>query len=213
MILGDKRMLIVIDNYDSFTYNIVQTIAASSIAAGQEEDIRVYRNDKITIEEIEAQQPDRLLISPGPCTPAEAGISVEAIKYFTGKLPILGVCLGHQSLAEAFGGTVIRAERLMHGKTSPIYHDNKAVFNGLPNPFDGMRYHSLIVQKSDLPDCFEITCRTKEDEIMGIRHKEFPVEGVQFHPESIMTPAGIRLLENFMADDYPEVYQKTIIDK
>lgn len=205
-------MLIIIDNYDSFTYNIVQTIAASSIKSGQEENIRVYRNDKITIEEIEAQAPDKLLISPGPCTPNEAGISVEALRYFTGKLPVLGVCLGHQSLAEAFGGTVIRADRLMHGKTSPMYHDNKGVFSELVNPFDGMRYHSLIVQESDLPDCFEITCRTKENEIMGIRHKEYPVEGVQFHPESIMTPAGVKLLENFMAKDYQAIYEKTIID-
>lgn len=205
-------MLIVIDNYDSFTYNIVQTIAASSINAGKEEDIRVFRNDKITIEEIEAQKPDKLLISPGPCTPTDAGISIEVIKYFTGKIPILGVCLGHQSLAEAFGGTVIRADRLMHGKTSPMYHDNKTIFAELANPFDGMRYHSLIVQESDLPDCFEVTCRTKENEIMGIRHKDYPVEGVQFHPESIMTPAGIKLLENFMAKDYQEIYQKTIID-
>ena len=148
-------------------------------------------------------QPDRLLISPGPCTPTEAGISIEAIKYFAGKLPILGVCLGHQAIGEAFGGTVVRAGRIMHGKTSPMEHDGKGVFCGLPNPFDGMRYHSLIVQESDFPDCLEVTCRSDENELMGLRHKELAIEGVQFHPESIMTPAGITLLKNFLATDYP----------
>ncbi|OEU49088.1 MAG: anthranilate/aminodeoxychorismate synthase component II [Desulfobulbaceae bacterium S5133MH15] len=197
-------MLVIIDNYDSFTYNIVQTVAANSLKDGRVEDIRVFRNDKITVREIENLNPDRLLISPGPCTPKEAGISIEAIRYFAGKVPILGVCLGHQSMAEAFGGTVIRAGRIMHGKTSPILHDGKGVFAGLPNPFDGMRYHSLIVDDKDLPDCFEVSCRTDEGELMGIRHREMILEGVQFHPESIMTPDGITLLKNFMDDGYPD---------
>ncbi len=197
-------MLVIIDNYDSFTYNIVQTVAANSLKQGRIEDIRVFRNDKITVKEIENLNADRLLISPGPCTPKEAGISIEAIRYFAGKVPILGVCLGHQSMAEAFGGTVIRAGRIMHGKTSPILHDGKGVFAGLPNPFDGMRYHSLIVDDKDLPDCFEVSCRTDEGELMGIRHKEMILEGVQFHPESIMTPDGITLLKNFMDDGYPD---------
>ena len=196
-------MLVIIDNYDSFTYNIVQTVAANSLKDGRVEDIRVFRNDKITVREIEKLNPERLLISPGPCTPKDAGISIEAIRYFAGKVPILGVCLGHQSMAEAFGGTVIRAGRIMHGKTSPILHDGKGVFAGLPNPFDGMRYHSLIVDDKDLPDCFEVSCRTDEGELMGIRHKEMILEGVQFHPESIMTPDGITLLKNFMDADYP----------
>ncbi len=195
-------MLVIIDNYDSFTYNIVQTVAANGLKEGRTEDIRVFRNDKITVREIEEMQPDRLLISPGPCTPKEAGISIEAIKYFAGKLPILGVCLGHQAIGEAFGGTVVRAGRIMHGKTSPMEHDGKGVFTGLPNPFDGMRYHSLVVQDSDFPDCLEVTCRSDQQELMGLRHKTLPIEGVQFHPESIMTPAGITLLKNFLADDY-----------
>ena len=197
-------MLVIIDNYDSFTYNIVQTVAANSLKDGRVEDIRVFRNDKITVREIENLNPERLLISPGPCTPKEAGISIEAIRYFAGKVPVLGVCLGHQSMAEAFGGNVIRAGRIMHGKTSPILHDGKGVFAGLPNPFDGMRYHSLIVDDKDLPDCFEVSCRTDEGELMGIRHKEMILEGVQFHPESIMTPDGIALLKNFMDDGYPD---------
>lgn len=195
-------MIVIIDNYDSFTYNIVQTIAANARQDGRVEDIRVYRNDKISVAEIEAQQPDRLLISPGPKTPKEAGISIEAINYFGGKLPVLGVCLGHQSIGECFGGAVIRAQRIMHGKTSPMSHDGKGVFSGLPNPFDGMRYHSLIVEENNLPDCLEITCRTDQGELMGLRHKELTIEGVQFHPESILTPAGITLLKNFMSSDY-----------
>jgi anthranilate synthase/aminodeoxychorismate synthase-like glutamine amidotransferase len=195
-------MLVIIDNYDSFTYNIVQTVAASARKAGWVEDIRVYRNDKITVAEIEAMQPDRLLISPGPCTPKEAGISIKSILHFAGKIPVLGVCLGHQSIGDAFGGTVVRAGRIMHGKTSPMYHDGKGVFTGLPNPFDGMRYHSLVVRDSDLPACLEVTCRTDQQELMGLRHRELAIEGVQFHPESIMTPAGIKLLENFMSDEY-----------
>ena len=196
-------MLVIIDNYDSFTYNIVQTVAANSLDDGRVEDIRVFRNDKISIAELEELQPDRLLISPGPCTPIDAGISIEVIRYFAGKIPILGVCLGHQAIGEAFGGTVVRADRIMHGKTSPMHHDGKGVFIDLPDPFDGMRYHSLIVEKSTLPDCFEITCLTDEGELMGLRHKELLIEGVQFHPESIMTPDGITLLKNFMNIDYP----------
>ncbi len=198
-------MIVIIDNYDSFTYNIVQTIASNARDDGRVEDIRVYRNDKISIAEIEAQQPDRLLISPGPRTPKEAGISMEAITHFGGKLPILGVCLGHQSMAECFGGSVVRAGRIMHGKTSPMSHDGKGVFTGLPDPFDGMRYHSLIVEEDNLPDCLEITCRTDEGELMGLRHKELSIEGVQFHPESILTPDGITLLKNFMSSDYPQM--------
>jgi anthranilate synthase/aminodeoxychorismate synthase-like glutamine amidotransferase len=195
-------MLVIIDNYDSFTYNIVQTIAGSARKEGREEDIRVYRNDRISIAEIEAMRPDRLLVSPGPCSPQEAGISIAAIRYFSDKMPVLGVCLGHQSMGEAFGGRTVRARRIMHGKTSPIHHDGKGIFTGLANPFDGMRYHSLIVDEETLPDCLTITARTDEGELMAIRHKTLPVEGVQFHPESIMTPAGIRLLQNFMSPDY-----------
>ena len=199
-------MLVIIDNYDSFTYNIVQTIAANSLKEGRVEDIRVFLNDKITIRDIEDLKPDRLLVSPGPCTPKEAGVSIEVIRFFSGKTPILGVCLGHQSIGEAFGGTVVRAKRIMHGKTSPMHHDGKGVFTDLPNPFEGMRYHSLIVEDKDLPDCFEVTCRTDEGELMGIRHKELVLEGVQFHPESIMTPDGITLLKNFMDVRYPDMF-------
>ncbi len=191
-------MLVIIDNYDSFTYNIVQAIAFNSLQENEPADIQVFRNNKISIDEIVELNPERILISPGPCTPSRAGISIETIKYFSGKIPLLGVCLGHQSIAEAFGGKVVRASRIMHGKTSPIYHDAKGVFINLPNPFDGMRYHSLIVEKEFVPDCFEISAWTEEGEIMGLRHKELDVEGVQFHPESIMTPAGITLLKNFM---------------
>ncbi|MBU0943896.1 MAG: aminodeoxychorismate/anthranilate synthase component II [Proteobacteria bacterium] len=194
-------MLVIIDNYDSFTYNIVQTIAGNLQKKGLQGDIRVFRNNKITINEIIALKPERILISPGPCTPAKAGISIEAIRHFSGKIPLLGVCLGHQAIGEAFGGRVIRAARIMHGKISPIYHDNTGVFTGLPNPFDGMRYHSLLVEKTSLPDCLEVSAWTEEGEIMGLRHKELDVEGVQFHPESIMTPAGITLLNNFMTRD------------
>jgi len=200
-------MLVLIDNYDSFTYNIVQTIAANARKEGREEDIRVFRNDKISLAEIEAMQPDRLLISPGPCSPQEAGISIAAIRYFSDKLPVLGVCLGHQSMGEAFGGRTVRAGRIMHGKTSPMHHDGHGVFTGLANPFDGMRYHSLIVEEQTLPDCLIVTARTDEGELMAIRHKTLLIEGVQFHPESIMTPVGIRLLRNFMSPDYPEMLQ------
>jgi len=185
-------MLLVIDNYDSFTFNLVQ--ALGTLGA----DIKVVRNDETTIDEIEKLAPDHLLISPGPCTPTEAGISVQAIRHFAGKLPILGVCLGHQSIGVAFGGQVIRAQRLMHGKTSMITHDGEGVYKGLVNPFEAMRYHSLLVDEKSLPDCFKITARSEQEELMGIRHKTLPIEGVQFHPESIMTPEGIKLLKNFL---------------
>ncbi|WP_447972795.1 anthranilate synthase component II [Nitrospira sp. Kam-Ns4a] len=185
-------MLLVLDNYDSFTYNLVQYFGELG------EDVRVYRNDKITVEQIETLRPQRLVISPGPCTPREAGISVEAIRYFAGRLPILGVCLGHQSLAVAFGGEVVRAERLMHGKTSMIHHDSKTIFHGLPNPFEATRYHSLLVNRATLPDCLEVTAETAEGEIMGLRHRTLGAEGVQFHPESILTRAGMDLLRNFL---------------
>ncbi|MCF8057122.1 MAG: aminodeoxychorismate/anthranilate synthase component II [Desulfocapsa sp.] len=195
-------MLVIIDNYDSFTYNIVQTIGANSLESGTREDIRVFRNNTITIDGINELRPERILISPGPCTPEQAGISIEAIRYFSGKIPVLGVCLGHQAIAEAFGGVVIRASRIMHGKTSPVYHDSKGVFAGLPNPFDGMRYHSLLVENETVPDCLEISAWTADGEIMGLRHKDLDVEGVQFHPESIMTPCGVTLLKNFMDQNY-----------
>ena len=189
-------MIVIIDNYDSFTYNIVQTIG------GLGGDVKVYRNDKVDVSFIEGMKPDRLLISPGPCTPSKAGISIEAIRYFAGKIPILGVCLGHQSIGEAFGGETIRASRLMHGKTSPVSHDGKGVFTNLPNPFEAMRYHSLVVSEENLPECLEITARSDQGELMGLRHRELPIEGVQFHPESIMTPDGIELLKNFLGSDY-----------
>ena len=185
-------MLLVIDNYDSFTYNLVQYLGELG------EDVHVYRNDKITLDQIEELHPDRLVISPGPCTPKEAGISVEAIRRFGGKIPILGVCLGHQSMAVAYGGEVIRASRLMHGKTSPVQHDGKTIFRSLPNPFEATRYHSLIVNRTNLPECFEISAETAEGEIMGLRHTTLGVEGVQFHPESILTTAGKDLLRNFL---------------
>ena len=198
-------MIVIIDNYDSFTYNIVQTIADNCREDGRHEEIKVFRNDKITIEELERLQPRRILVSPGPCTPKEAGISVSVIKAFGPKLPVLGVCLGHQSIGEAYGGEVIRADRIMHGKTSPIHHDGKGVFTGLPNPFEGMRYHSLVVEEKNLPEILTITAWTDQQEMMGLRHAQLPVEGVQFHPESIMTPAGKQLLRNFMSEDYPSM--------
>jgi anthranilate synthase/aminodeoxychorismate synthase-like glutamine amidotransferase len=195
-------MIVIIDNYDSFTYNIVQTIADNLLQDELHEQIKVFRNDKISINELELLQPRRILVSPGPCTPKEAGISVDVIQYFGGKIPVLGVCLGHQSIGEAYGGEVVRAGRIMHGKTSLMSHDGRGVFTGLPNPFDGMRYHSLVVEEDNLPSCLEITSRTEQGELMGLRHKEIAVEGVQFHPESIMTPAGALLLKNFMSDQY-----------
>jgi anthranilate synthase/aminodeoxychorismate synthase-like glutamine amidotransferase len=201
-------MIVIIDNYDSFTYNIVQTIAGNCRKEGREADIRVFRNDKISIGEIAALKPDRLLVSPGPCTPSEAGISIEAIRYFSSRIPVLGVCLGHQAIGEAFGGKVVRAGRIMHGKTSPMHHDGKGVFTSLPNPFDGMRYHSLVIEESGMPDCLMVTARTDHGELMGVRHRNLSVEGVQFHPESIMTPAGITLLKNFMSSDYPSLLKE-----
>jgi anthranilate synthase/aminodeoxychorismate synthase-like glutamine amidotransferase len=185
-------MLLMIDNYDSFTYNLVQYFGELG------EDIRVFRNDRISIEEIEKMDPERIVISPGPCTPKEAGISVEVIKHFAGKKPILGVCLGHQAIGAAFGGEIIGASKLMHGKTSLIYHDGKILFKGLPNPFEATRYHSLVIKRQNLPDCLEITAWTSDGEIMGVRHKEYVIEGVQFHPESILTTVGKDLLRNFL---------------
>ncbi len=185
-------MLLMIDNYDSFTYNLVQYLGELG------EDIKVFRNNKITLPEIEKLNPDRIVISPGPCTPKEAGISVGVIKHFAGKIPILGVCLGHQAIGAAFGGDIIRAPRLMHGKTSMIYHDGKTIFERLPNPFEATRYHSLIIKKETLPACLEITAWTDMGEIMGVRHKDYIIEGVQFHPESILTKVGKDLLRNFL---------------
>ncbi|KWX80585.1 anthranilate synthase [Paenibacillus riograndensis] len=185
-------MILVIDNYDSFTYNLVQYLGELG------EEVRVSRNDEITIEEIEALAPDHILISPGPCTPNEAGISLALIQHFKGIIPIFGVCLGHQAIGQAFGGNVIRAERLMHGKTSPIHHNGTSVFEGLESPFTATRYHSLIVERETLPDCLEITAETAEGEIMALRHKEYPIEGVQFHPESIITNHGHTMLRNFL---------------
>ena len=184
-------------NYDSFTFNLVQYLGELG------HELLVKRNDEITLSEIEVLNPDFLMISPGPCSPNEAGISLEAIEYFAGKIPIFGVCLGHQSIGQAFGGNVIRADKLMHGKTSEMHHDGRTIFKGLDNPFTATRYHSLIVEKSSLPDCFEISAWTAEDEIMAIRHKSLPIEGVQFHPESIMTSYGKEMLKNFI-----ETYEK-----
>ncbi len=185
-------MIVMIDNYDSFTYNLVQYLGELGA------DVRVFRNDRVTVDEIEALSPERIVISPGPCDPSQAGVSKEVITAFAGRLPILGVCLGHQSIGEVYGGKVIRAERLMHGKTSMIRHDNKGVFAGLPNPFEATRYHSLIVDQDDLPDELIATAWTEEGELMGVRHKHHAVEGVQFHPESILTRVGHDLLQNFL---------------
>ncbi|KAB7663143.1 aminodeoxychorismate/anthranilate synthase component II [Bacillus sp. B1-b2] len=185
-------MIYMIDNYDSFTYNLVQYLGSLG------ENLIVKRNDEIKIEDIKASNPEYLMISPGPCTPNEAGISLEAIDEFAGSIPILGVCLGHQAIAQVFGGDVIQATNLMHGKISLMYHDNKTIYKGLPNPFPATRYHSLIVKKETLPANLEVSSWTEEGEIMGIRHKELPIEGVQFHPESIMTKAGLDLLSNFL---------------
>lgn len=190
-------MLLMIDNYDSFTYNVVQYFAELGA------DVRVYRNDEITLEQIEQLAPERLVISPGPCSPDEAGISTAAIRHFAGKLPILGICLGHQSIGQVFGGRIVRAGQVMHGKLSDIHHNSTGVFQGLSNPYKATRYHSLVVEQDTLPDCFEITAWTENpdgsmEEIMGIRHKELSVEGVQFHPESILTEHGHQLLKNFL---------------
>lgn len=190
-------MLLMIDNYDSFTYNLVQYLGELGA------DVEVHRNDEITVDEIRAKNPERLMISPGPCTPDEAGISMQAIKAFAGEIPILGVCLGHQSIGQVFGGKIIHAKEIMHGKTSKIYHKNSHVFAGLSNPYTATRYHSLVIEKESLPDCLEITAWTETeageiDEIMGVRHKTMNVEGVQFHPESILTEHGYDLLNNFL---------------
>jgi anthranilate synthase component 2 len=186
-------MLLMIDNYDSFTYNLVQYFGELG------EDVRVFRNDEITLDQIEALSPDRICISPGPCTPNEAGVSLGVFERFAGRVPILGVCLGHQALGQAFGGKVIRAKTLMHGKTSPVAHTGVGVFASLPTPFEAARYHSLAVERASLPECLEITAWTVDGEIMGLRHKTLPVEGVQFHPESIATEHGHTLLRNFLA--------------
>jgi len=185
-------MLLMIDNYDSFTYNLVQYFGE----LGQ--DVHVHRNDEITLEQIRAMQPEKIVISPGPCTPNEAGISVPLIHEFAGKIPLLGVCLGHQSIGQAFGGKIIKAKTLMHGKTSLIHHENVGVFRGLPNPYTATRYHSLVIERETIPDCLEITAWTDDGEIMGVKHKTLAVEGVQFHPESILTEHGHDLLKNFL---------------
>jgi anthranilate synthase component 2 len=185
-------MLLVIDNYDSFTYNLVQYFGELG------EDVRVFRNDEITLEGVERLNPSRIVVSPGPCTPNEAGISVAAIRHFAGKVPILGVCLGHQSIGQAFGGRIVHARQLMHGKTSAIHHNNGSVFRGLPAGFQATRYHSLVIERASLPDCLEVTAWTDDGEIMGVRHKTLPVEGVQFHPESILTEHGHAMLKNFL---------------
>jgi len=185
-------MILIIDNYDSFTYNLYQYIGEIS------PNLIVYRNDQISIEEIEKLNPERIIISPGPCTPREAGISIDVIKHFAGKIPILGVCLGHQAIGSAFGGRIIRSPEIMHGKTSLIYHDGKTIFKGLANPFEATRYHSLIIEKESLPDCLTVTAWSSNGIIMGIRHKKFMIEGVQFHPESILTKVGKDLLKNFL---------------
>ncbi|NMF87438.1 aminodeoxychorismate/anthranilate synthase component II [Aromatoleum petrolei] len=185
-------MLLMIDNYDSFTYNLVQYFGELGA------QVKVYRNDEITLEQIALMKPEQLVISPGPCTPAEAGISVPAIREFAGRLPILGVCLGHQSIGAAFGGRIVHAKRLMHGKTSPVHHLDIGVFKGLPNPVTCTRYHSLAIERESLPDCLEVTAWTDDGEIMGVRHKTLAVEGVQFHPESILTEHGHTMLRNFL---------------
>ncbi|MGH8371393.1 MAG: anthranilate synthase component II [Gammaproteobacteria bacterium] len=190
-------MLLMLDNYDSFTYNLVQYLGELGA------DVWVHRNDALTVQDVAAMQPERIVISPGPCTPNEAGISLEIIKQLGGRIPILGVCLGHQAIGQAYGGKVVHAERVMHGKTSPIHHTGQGVFTGLPNPFEATRYHSLVIEQGSLPDCLEVTAWTCNDdgsreEIMGLRHKTRPVEGVQFHPESILTQHGHALLKNFL---------------
>ncbi|MBF0308366.1 MAG: aminodeoxychorismate/anthranilate synthase component II [Magnetococcales bacterium] len=185
-------MLLMIDNYDSFTFNLVQYFGELGA------EVAVYRNDAITLEEIEALAPERIAISPGPCSPDKAGISIQAIRHFAGKIPLLGVCLGHQAMGQAFGGRVIRAPRVMHGKTSAIHHADVGLFRNLPNPLEATRYHSLIVERSSLPDCLEVTAWTEDGLIMGLRHREYAVEGVQFHPESILTQSGHALLRNFL---------------
>jgi anthranilate synthase/aminodeoxychorismate synthase-like glutamine amidotransferase len=185
-------MVLVIDNYDSFTYNLVQLLEYLK------QEVKVYRNDRIDVPSMKALRPAALVISPGPCSPAEAGVSVEAIRHLGGTVPVLGVCLGHQAIAAAYGGRVVRAERVMHGKTSTIFHDGRSIYDAVPNPFEAVRYHSLIVEKHSLPSCLEVTAWTEEGEIMGIRHRHHLVEGVQFHPESILTKEGTRLIHSFL---------------
>ncbi len=185
-------MLLIIDNYDSFTYNLVQYFGELGA------EMRIFRNDAVSVDEIQAMQPERICISPGPCTPNEAGISCELIRRLGATTPILGVCLGHQAIGQVYGGEVVRADRLMHGKTSPIHHSSQSIFGGMPSPFEATRYHSLIVRRATVPDCLEITAWTEEGEIMGLMHKNHPVHGVQFHPESILTHDGKKLLENFL---------------
>ena len=188
-------MLLMIDNYDSFTYNLVQYFGEL------EQEVVVHRNDEITLERVAELNPRHIVISPGPCTPNEAGISVPLIKQFAGKIPILGVCLGHQAIGQAMGGKIVHAKQVMHGKTSAIQHNSTSVFRGLPNPFQATRYHSLVIERASMPDCLEITAWTEDGEIMGVRHKTLPVEGVQFHPESILTESGHALLKNFLQGD------------
>jgi anthranilate synthase component 2 len=186
-------MLLMIDNYDSFTYNLVQYFGELG------EDVRTFRNDEITLEDITAMQPDRICISPGPCTPNEAGISVPALRHFAGHVPILGICLGHQSIGAAFGGTVVRAKQVMHGKVSKVFHNGAGIFSNLPTPYAVTRYHSLAIERASLPECLEVLAWTDDDEIMGVRHKEFNIQGVQFHPESVLSEHGHQLLKNFLA--------------
>ncbi len=186
-------MVLLIDNYDSFTYNLYQYLAELG------EEVEVFRNDAVSVGEIEEMAPDCLVISPGPCTPSEAGISCEAIERFAGRIPILGVCLGHQAIGQVFGGEIVRADRLMHGKTSPIHHDGRTIFEGIASPFEAVRYHSLVIDPPSVPDCLEVSARSDQDEIMAVRHREHLVEGVQFHPESIMTEPGKQILRNFLA--------------
>lgn len=185
-------MILMIDNYDSFTYNLVQYLRMLG------EEVIVKRNDEMGMGEIERLAPDKLVLSPGPCTPNEAGICVATVRSFAGRIPILGVCLGHQAIGSAFGAEIVRAKRLMHGKTSPIIHDGKTIYRNVPSPFEGGRYHSLIIEESSLPACLEVSARSDEGEIMGIRHREYPVEGIQFHPESVLTPEGMKILKNFV---------------
>lgn len=184
-------MIVVIDNYDSFTYNLVQYFGEMG------EKLQVFRHDQVAVANLERISPEMIVISPGPCTPHEAGISLDVVRCFAGRIPILGVCLGHQVIGQAFGGRVIQGDRLMHGKTSPVYHDGKTIFNHIPSPFEAARYHSLMIDEKTLPACFEVSAWTKEGELMGIRHKQFAIEGVQFHPESIMTSYGKQILDNF----------------
>jgi len=187
-------MLLMIDNYDSFTYNVVQYLGELGA------DVHVHRNDEITIEQIEALKPERIVISPGPCTPNEAGVSLQVLEHFKGKLPIFGICLGHQSIGQAFGGEIVRASKVMHGKTSPVHHNNEGVFKGLPNPVTATRYHSLVIDKNTIPDCLEVTAWLEDGTVMGLSHRELPMHGVQFHPESIASEHGHALLQNFVND-------------